>query len=197
MKKQLRLILPAVIIAAALSSTLCHSQDTPPDTAGKTESKVDLSKPQYTFLKDCKDNTNHDNAAFTELSCNPLSEYKVNITEQSPQYFNIILSKDDYKVSSDFTTVSNENPVEAGKAIEWHLVNNIPKYMIFRISWGTTEEPFNMRQYLVVNLVTDKEICALATVDVKNNKNANQKARDLIATKFKQTTSCPATVVAL
>ncbi len=54
-------------------------------------------------------------------------------------------------------------------AIEWHLVNNKPKYMIFRLSWGTENEPFKMRQYLVVNLMTDNDICPLATIDVKNN----------------------------
>ncbi len=70
-------------------------------------------------------------------------------------------------------------PVEAGKAIEQYFFNNKPKYMIFRLSWSSEDAPFNMREHLVVNLITNKNICALATVDVKNNKNANQKARDL------------------
>ncbi len=67
--------------------------------------------------------------------------------------------------------------------------------MIFRLSWGTESEPFKMKQYLVLNLVTNKEICSLATVDVKTNKNANQKVRDLIKNKFLNTTSCPTEVV--
>jgi len=191
MNKKMRVVIPAsIIVVAALSSTLCHSE-TPSD---RTTSAKQIEEPQYTFIKDCKDKINNDNAAFTELSCFPLGKYKVDITAQSPQFYNIHLTKGAEKISTDFTVVTNDNPVEAGKAIEWHLHNNEPKYMIFRLSWGTDAEPFKMKQHLVLNLITSKEICSLATVDVKKNKNANQKVRELMLNKFSKITDCPAEI---
>lgn len=179
MKYLLRYLLFIGISFSILASSLCQSEV------------------QYTFLKECKETINNDNAAFSELSCPKIGDYKVSITEQSPQYFNIVLSKGDRNISSNFTAVTNENPVNAGKAIEWHITNNQPQYMIFRLSWGSTENPFKMKEHLVVNLVTEKDICVLATVDVKKNKKSNQKARDLISGKFKNSKSCPKSTLKL
>lgn len=156
---------------------------------------LSYSDVQYTFLKDCKDIVNNDNAAFSELSCPSIAGYQVSVTEQSPQFFNIILSKAGQSITSDFTFVSKDNPIAAGKAIEWHVNNNAPEFMIFRLSWGSNNEPFKMNEHLVVNLVTDKNICVLATIDVKKNKKSNQKARDLVAGKFKNMKNCPRSVL--
>lgn len=192
MNKKLRVVIPtSIIVVAALSPTLCHSEITPSKQAASANLKAE---PLYTFIKDCKDTSNNVNAAFTELSCSQLGKYKVDISAQSPQFFNIHLTKGSEKISTDFTVVTKDNPVEAGKAIEWHLHNNEPTHMIFRLSWGTDVEPFNMRQYLVLNLVTSKDICVLATADVKNNKNANQKIRDLMLNEFSEITTCPADI---
>ena len=158
---------------------------------------LSFSDVQHTFLKDCKDKVNNENAAFSEISCPTIADDQVSVTEQSPQYFNIMLSKSGQSLTSDFTLVSKDNPIEAGKDIEWHINNNIPEFMIFRLSWGSNNEPFKMKEHLVVNLVTDKNICVIATIDVKKNKKSNQKARDLISGKFKDMGSCPASVLAL
>ena len=158
---------------------------------------LSYSEVEYTFLKNCKEKVKNENAAFSEMTCPSISGYKVSITSQSPQYFNIILSKSGRSLISDFTLVSNDNPIEAGKAIEWHINNNTPEFMIFRLSWGSNNAPFKMKEHLVVNLVTDKKICVLATIDVKKNKNSNQKARDLISGKFKGMKSCPDSILEL
>lgn len=145
---------------------------------------------KYTFIKDCKNKINNVNAAYSELSCPDVAGYHVEITEQEPQYFNVLLIKDGKKISSDFTSETNENPIETGKAIEWHLYDNKPKFMIFRLSWGTADNPFEMQQYLVLNLVTENEICVIDKVLVDNVKNANQAARDLISIKYKDISTC-------
>lgn len=146
---------------------------------------------KYTFLKDCKDKVNNVNAAYSELVCPDVSGYQVEVSEQDPQYFNVLLIKDGKKISSDFTTVTHESPIEPGKAIEWHLYNNKPKFMIFRLSWGTEDNPFVMQQYLLISLVTDAQICVIDKVVVDKVKNANQVARDLIATKYQDMSACP------
>jgi len=196
MKNILRYFFLLAVTVSAFASISCHSEETSSSKAA-TSKVTEITEISYTFLKDCKDTVGNDNAAFTELSCPPVGDYKVNITAQSPQYFNIYLNKGDVKLSSDFTMVSHDNPIETGKAIEWHVVNQKPRYMIFRLSWGSEAEPFKMKEYLVVNLVTNTDICVLATVDVKNNKNANIKAQNLILEKFQLTDSCPKTILTL
>ena len=169
-----------VTIVQVLFSTLRQSEIAVSlGVINKTGSASGATESQYTFLKNGKDITNHDNAAFTKLSCSSINGQQVRISEQGLQFFNIHLSKGELNINTDFTLVSKDMPVEAGKAIEQYFFNNKPKYMIFRLSWSSEDAPFNMREHLVVNLITNKNICALATVDVKNNKNANQKARDL------------------
>ena len=184
--------MPIVIAAIALSSTVCQSEtiSSAKSTAVKKPDST-TADIRYTFLKDCKETILNDNAAFSEQNCPDLAAFKVSITKQDPQFFNIILKHKTQESSSDFTVVSNKKPIKEGKAIEWHLQDNVPKYMIFRLSWGTDDQPFKMREYLVVNLVTANDICALATIDIKNNRDANEKARNLLLKEFKNTQACP------
>lgn len=192
MKSSIRILFPLIIVATIFSSTLCHSEITSPIKSQAAETTTaTTSDIRYTFIKECNESVENDNAAYSQLDCPDLGEYKVSITRQDPQYFNIILKKGNQETSSDFTAVSNEKPIEAGKAIEWHIQNNTPTHMIFRLSWGSDEQPFKMREYLLVNLVTSTDICVLATIDIKNNRNANEKARGLILKEFKDTRTCP------
>ena len=181
-----------MIIILAFFSIPGQSETTSPvkNTAVKKTDSTPANI-RFTFLKDCKETIMNDNAAYSEQVCPDLGNYKVSISKQDPQFFNIILKQGAQTATSDFTVVSNEKPIKEGKAIEWHLQNNTPKYMIFRLSWGTDDEPFKMREYLVVNLVTTSEICALATIDIKNNRDANEKARNLLGKEFKNTQACP------
>ena len=74
--------------------------------------------------------------------------------------------------------------------IEWHLYDKVPKFMAFRLAWGSDDKPYDMGEYRVVNLVTKNSICVLATIDSKMNKNANEKAHSLILNAFKKTDRC-------
>ncbi len=185
MKSSIKNLLPIGITIVALSST-CYSSD--------NQESTQLA-PIYTFIKDCKDTTDNDYAAFTELTCAPIKGFNIEITHQPPQFFNIHLIKDSTELSTDFIAVTNENPLEPGKAIEWHVENDQPRFMIFRLSWGTEESPLDMREYLVLNYVNKTDICSIATVNVKTNKNANQKVRDMMLEKFQEIKSCPETIL--
>lgn len=181
MKAIHKLLLSGLSVITIFSTASCYSNN----------QTVNESTIKYTMLNDCKDTVNNVNAAYVELSCPEIAGYQVKITAQDPLYFNIILSKNSKETSTDFTTVSNDNPIEPGKAIEWHLYNNEPKFMIFRLSVGTEEKPFDMHQYLLINMVTDDQICVIDKVDVESVKNANQVARDLVANKYRDLTTCP------
>lgn len=146
---------------------------------------------KYTFIKECKEEVNNINAAYSERSCPDLAGYRVAISAQEPLYFTIRLAKNGKEVSTDFTAVTDDTPITPGNAIEWHLDNNIARFMIFRLSWGRAEAPFEMQQYLVINLITDEEICVIDKVPVARVTNANQFARALIASKYKTLTTCP------
>jgi hypothetical protein len=87
--------------------------------------------------------------------------------------------------------VTKGNPVEPGHAIEWYLYDNKPRFMIFRLSWGTEDKPFEMKQYLVINLVTENRICVIDKVAVDKVKDANEVARELIAEKYRGILTCP------
>lgn len=189
----LRICIPAAIAILALSSMRCYGGN-----AADEEHKLGqaLDKPRYTFLKDCQDKASNDNAAFSEKKCPDLGEWRVDVTEQAPQYFTVHLSQGASRISSDFTSVTKGAPIEWGRALEWHFQNNKPQYLIFRLSWGTEAAPFRMREYLVLSLITDKRMCVLASVDVKNNENANQKIRDVISDKFSRIRVCPSSVLA-
>ena len=155
------------------------------------ERTVDGADIEYTFLKECKDIVNNADAAYGEFVCGDVAGYQVKVSEQNPIYFNVLLLKDNKKISSDFAVVTNDNPVEPGHAIEWHLYDNKPKFMIFRLSWGTKDKPFEMKQYLVVNLVTENRICVIDKVVVDEVNDANEVARELIAEKYRGILACP------
>lgn len=148
-------------------------------------------KTQYTHIKDCKEQIENDNAAFSELLCPKIGSYSIIIKKQSPQFITIFLKNADHTLATNFNPVTNELPIEHGKAIEWHLENREPKYMIFRLAWGTPSEPFVMTERLVINLITKDKICPLATINTKAIKNANQTARDLLGSELSKITSCP------
>ena len=149
----------------------------------------------YTYIKDCVETVENENAAFSELSCPDVGSYKLNITQQSPMYFNVVLSNQVATISTDFTSLTNESPLEPGTAIEWHLVQGEPRFMIFRLSWGSQEQPFNMQQYLTINLVESNGICSLAVVRVSKHKNANQKARDVLNNQKRMRLECPNSII--
>lgn len=146
---------------------------------------------QYTHLKNCKEQIENDNAAFSELLCPKIGSYSILIKTQSPQFITISLNNAGRSLATNFNPVTKELPIEYGKAIEWHLENKEPKYMIFRLAWGTPSEPFVMTERLVINLVSSDKICPLATINTKAVKNANQMARDLLVSELSKVTSCP------
>jgi len=149
----------------------------------------------YTHLKDCKEQIENDNAAFSELLCPQIGNYKVKIQQQSPQYFTVTLSNKSSSASSELETYTLEAPMEPGKAIEWHLINNKPVFMVFRVN--VQSDTGNSNEMLTLNLVTDNRICALASVATKNTPNANAKVRDLIKTKFLNITECPTAILSI
>lgn len=148
----------------------------------------------YTHLTDCTEAVENENAAFSVLTCPKVGSYDLSISQQSPVYFTVQLKKGEKVQSSDFETLSGELPLEPGKALEWHLYNGEPRFLIFRLAWGTAAEPFVTNQYLVLNYVGKDSVCPLATVDVKKNPDANQKVRDLLNQKYSGIKSCPPNV---
>jgi hypothetical protein len=46
---------------------------------------------------------------------------------------------------TDFETLSDELPLEPGKTLEWHLYDGKPRFLIFRLGWGTEQEPHTFR----------------------------------------------------
>lgn len=149
----------------------------------------------YSTIADCKEQIDNDNAAFSELHCKPVGAYQLDIKQQSPQYFTITLTADGKSVSSELETLTQELPMEPGKAIEWHSIDRQPKFMIFRLKAQLDDSA--MKEYLTLNLVTAKRICPLASIETAKNPNVNQKARDLIAEKFSVMNDCPAEILRL
>ena len=149
----------------------------------------------YTQIKDCVEQVNNDNAAFSELLCPAIGEHQLGIKQQSPQYFTITLTATDISASSELETYTLEAPMEPGKAIEWHLVNNKPKFMIFRVKVQT--EKGSMNEMLTLNLVTKDRICPLASVATNTTPQANEKVRDLIRANFNDTKECPASALSI
>ena len=180
-----KITLPVAIAVTALSSIHCYSDD---------NQNPEALSPIYTFLKDCTATTNHDNAAFNELTCPSIKGYKIKITEHPPQFFNIHIKKGTTEAITDFIAVTNENPLKAGKAIEWHFEDDKPRFMIFRLSWGSEVSPFEMREHLVLNYIDKSDICSIATVEVNNN-NANYKVRELMLKQFSEIKACPDTIL--
>lgn len=147
----------------------------------------------YSTLADCKEQVDNDNAAFSELRCKSVGAYQLAIKQQSPQYFTITLSADGKSASSELETITQELPMEPGKAIEWHSNGKQPRFMIFRLK--AEIEGNAMKEYLTLSLVTATRICPLASIATAKNPNANQKARDLIAEKFAAVNECPAEII--
>lgn len=151
----------------------------------------------YTHLKDCTEQVDNVNAAFSVLKCPKVGDYQLSISQQSPVFFTVQLQKGKHVVTTDFESLSGELPLDPGKALEWHLKNAEPHLLVFRLGWGTEAEPFAFKQHLVINYVGKDSICPLATIDVKKNADANQKARDLVAGQFKNVNACPEKIAAM
>lgn len=149
---------------------------------------------QYTYIKDCKEKIDNDNAAFSELVCPKIGSYGVIIKSVGVEFMSIILQGNDKTLATDSDDLTKGLPFGQMKVIEWHLENNEPKYMIFRIAWGTAAEPFVMTERLVLNLVSNDRICPLATVNTRTFKNANQIARDWLSSELTKSNSCPKTI---
>lgn len=175
MRNLLLKILPILTITVS-----CHSQD--------------VDSIDYTHLKDCTETVTNENAAFSELHCKKIGSYSVSITQQSPTIFDIHLTHDNKVISTEFDQLTTELPLESGKTIEWHLVNGEPKFMIFRLKWGTEDAPFTMNEYLVASRIDKNGFCTLATIDVHENKDANQKARDTIKDSPGKADACDAQI---
>lgn len=149
---------------------------------------------QYTKISECIDNVENENAAFSKLKCKKIGSYELNISVQEPIYFTIGLNKGALEVNSEFEELSDELPLETGSAIEWHLSNDEPRFMVFRVSWGTEESPFTMTEYLTINYVSHDRICPIAKVNVKGQVKANEKVRELISNRFSTLKACTKTV---
>ncbi len=147
----------------------------------------------YTHLKDCAETVANDNAAVSILDCPKVGSYDLRTTHQSPTFFTVHLKRGEEELTTDFPALSGELPLEPGKVLEWHLVQGEPRFLIFRLGWGTEAEPAAVNQYLVLSYVAKDVVCPLATVDAKQA-NANQKARDLLAGRYASVAACPAAV---
>jgi len=161
-----------------------------------SQSSAESSAPLivYTKIADCKETVENENAAFSVLDCGKVGASSVTISQQSPIYFTVQLESGVKKRMTDFESLSGELPLEPGAALEWHLYDGAPRFLIFRLGWGTEQDPHAFRQRLVLNYVADDAICPVATVDVKNNPDANQKARDLLVEKYSSLKMCPTTM---
>jgi hypothetical protein len=149
----------------------------------------------YTQIKDCTEQIENNNAAFSELLCPSIGRTKVEIKQQSPQYFIVTLTTEDLSVSSELEAYTLEAAMEPGKAIEWHLIDSKPKFMVFRVKIQKENDEVN--EMLTLNLVTKDRICPLASVATKTTPQANEKTRDLIKTKFHEVQECPAAALTL
>lgn len=145
----------------------------------------------YTKLNSCKESIENENAAASLLKCDSIGGYELSITIQDPVFFTMTLSRGNKSKMTEFEELSRELPLETGRAVEWHVVNGEPQFMIFRVSWGTEEAPFDMTERLVLNYVADDRICPVATVNTKKHKNANEKIRQALAQDFMSIKVCP------
>lgn len=152
---------------------------------------------QYTYIKDCKEKIENENAAFSELLCPRIGSYDVVIKSVGMEFMSIILQGNGKSLATDSDDLTKDLPITPGqmKVIEWHSENNKPKYMIFRLAWGTATKPFVMTERLVINLVSSDKICPLATINTKAVKNANQMARDLLGSELSKITTCPKSIL--
>ena len=79
----------------------------------------------YTTIGACVEQVENDNAAFSRLQCPSVAGFALNITQQSPQYFTVLLNNNGAVAASELATYSHELPMEPGQAIEWHVVDGV------------------------------------------------------------------------
>ncbi len=186
----MKIILKTLIVLASFTSVACNSE-----TDGKTSEKT--LQTSYTRIDSCKETVENENAAFSVLDCGKVGDHDLHITVQSPTVFTVRLKDDGTESMSEFEELSGDLPLETGPTLEWYSDNSQPRFMVFRVSWGTDDEPFQMDERLVISYVAKDRICPLATVGVKSNKNANEKARALIYDKLLSTSECPKDVLSI
>ncbi|WP_308364838.1 MULTISPECIES: hypothetical protein [unclassified Microbulbifer] len=184
----MKILLKTLLVLVSFTSAACNSE-------ADNRTPKDTLQTSYTRIDSCKETVQNDNAAFSILDCGKVGEHDLHITVQSPTIFTVRLKKDSAEAMSEFEELSGDLPLETGPVLEWYSDNHQPRFMVFRVSWGTDDEPFQMDERLVISYITKDRICPLATVQVKSNKNANEKTRELIYDKFLSTTECPKTVL--
>lgn len=184
----MKILLKTLLVLVSFSSAACNSE-----VDRKTQK--DTLHTTYTRIDSCEETVQNDNAAFSILDCGKVGGRDLHITIQSPNIFTVRLKNGGSEAMSEFEELSGDLPLETGPAIEWYSDNHQPRFMVFRVSWGTDDGPFQMDERLVISYVTKDRICPLATVGVKSNKNANEKTRELIYDKFLSTSECPKTVL--
>ncbi|MFC6633718.1 hypothetical protein [Microbulbifer taiwanensis] len=186
----MKIILKTLLLLASFSVTACDSEasDSVPAHGLQTS---------YTRIDSCRETVDNANAAFSLLDCGKVGEHQVHITVQSPTVFTVRLKDDGTEAMSEFEELSGDLPLETGPAIEWYSEGENLRFMVFRLRWGTDEAPFQMDERLVISLVSADRICPLATVGVKSNRNANEKARQLIQNQLLATSECPKDVLSI
>lgn len=159
------------------------------------QSNAVANKIVYTTVKNCAETVANDNAAFSELDCGALGGSTLKIKQQSPQYFTLLLNTAGAIATSELETYTAEAPMEPGKVIEWHLSDNQPRFMVFRISFQ--QDAGKMTQLLTLNLVAKDRICPLASIDTAKMPKANEKMHELIKTDFANAKECPQSILAI
>lgn len=186
----MKIVLKTLIVVAGCTSVACNSETD--DRAQGTTLQT-----SYTRIDSCKETVESENAAFSILDCGKVGERDLHITVQSPTVFTVRLKYDGTEAMSEFEELSGDLPLETGPTLEWYSDNSQLRFMVFRVSWGTEDEPFQMNERLVISYVAEDRICPLATVGVKSNRNANEKARELIYDKLLSTSECPKDVLSI
>ena len=158
------------------------------------ESNASPTSITYTKIGACVEQVENDNAAFSRLQCPSVAGFALNITQQSPQYFTVLLNNNGAVAASELATYSHELPMEPGQAIEWHVVDGVPRFMVFRLHVQSAEAENKPQEILTLNLVQKDRICPLASIDVKKTPKANEAIRALIASKYKDVKDCPQVV---
>ncbi|WP_250461754.1 hypothetical protein [Microbulbifer litoralis] len=177
-----------LLLLLSFTSVACNSE-------ADSKTPEDSLKTSYTRIGSCEETVDNANAAFSILDCGKVAGRDLRITVQSPTIFTVRLMKSGTEAMSEFEELSGDLPLETGPALEWYSDNQKPRFMVFRVSWGTDKKPFQMDERLVINYVAKDRICPLATVSIESNKNANEKTRELIYDRFLSTSECPEEVL--
>jgi hypothetical protein len=107
----------------------------------------------------CQETSNGGDLASRELACGYLGHWQVLLVEQSPQLFEVILARGDRRLSSDFSALSADLPVQPGAQLEWHLLDGRPQALVVELAWGTPQEPWQLQPRILVNRVDADAIC--------------------------------------